>query len=134
MKPELRVDEQELQTALEEYRRGGFVVGDLDVHKRGLDGDTVLHAAVVRRSLKHVKLFVGAGAQVNPTGDLGNTPLHYAASFDVPEIATFLIEHGANPTIKNEFGQTALDIAELMERKSVAKVLRKKDLRKKWKS
>jgi ankyrin repeat protein len=130
----MAVDEEELRAALEEYRHSPdfMFVDDLDVHKTGLSGDAVLHAAVIRRSLKHVRLFLAAGAQVNAPGDLSNTPLHCAASFDVPEIATCLIEHGANPTIRNEFGQTALEVAELMKCKSVAKVLRKKDLRKKW--
>jgi ankyrin repeat protein len=66
------------------------------------------------------------GADVNITGDLGNTPLHHAASRGNTEIASKLLRHGANPVLKNEFGQTPLDLSMLMKHPNVSAMLKKK--------
>lgn len=43
--------------------------------------------------------------------DHGYTPLMWAAIFKRPEIAAYLIEHGANVGVRSNEGQTALDYA-----------------------
>jgi len=65
------------------------------------DKDTCLHVAAHRGNLRAVELLVKAGLDVNQQGDMGYTPLHYAAT---PEVISFLLAHGASPSIKNEFG------------------------------
>jgi ankyrin repeat protein len=110
---------------IEKYRRSPeFIFVDLsDPNQKGMTGDTLLHAAVIRGSLEDVDVLLSAGVQVNETGDLGNTPLHHAASRGNAAIARKLLECGANKHIKNEFGQTALDLAKLMKRSEVSKVI-----------
>lgn len=60
---------------------------------------------------------------MNCKGDLGSTPLHYAASRGHSEIAQELLQSGADPTITNEFGQTPLDLAVPMKRGNVVNLL-----------
>jgi ankyrin repeat protein len=61
---------------------------------------------------------------VNAAGDLGSTPLHYAASRGMADIARELLKSGADVDIRNEFGQTALDLAELRKRHEVVRILK----------
>jgi ankyrin repeat protein len=66
------------------------------------DGDTCLHVAALRGDLRAVELLVKAGLDLDRLGDMGSTPLHYASK---PEVASFLVAHGASTTIRNEFGR-----------------------------
>jgi ankyrin repeat protein len=53
-----------------------------------------------------------AGADVNASGDSGNTPLHYAAESEQDaELAELLISHGANIEQTNKYRETPLQIA-----------------------
>jgi len=61
---------------------------------------------------------------VNAIGDLGNAPLHHAASRGNVDIIRKLLQGGAEVNIKNEFGQTPLDLAKLMKRPEAVKVLK----------
>jgi ankyrin repeat protein len=69
------------------------------------DGDTCLHMASHRGNLRAVELLVKAGVDVNRPGDMGSTPLHYAAT---PEVASVLIASGASLTTRDEFGRLPL--------------------------
>lgn len=70
------------------------------------DGDTCLHIAALRGNLRIVKLLVKAGLDVNRQGDMGYTPLHYAADRSV---IRFLIQSGASASTVNEFGRKAIE-------------------------
>jgi len=70
---------------------------------RAPDGDTCLHVAAHRGNLRAVQLLVRAGLDVSGRGDMGYTPLHCAGT---PEVIEFLLQNGADPKIKNEFGQS----------------------------
>jgi ankyrin repeat protein len=73
---------EELATLIKRYRRTPeFMFADLtDVNSTGMTGDTLLHSAVISASTEDVDLLIRSGARVNTQGDLGNTPLHHAAS------------------------------------------------------
>ena len=94
-----------------------------DVNQRGMTGDSLLHAAVIRGASQDIDILIAAGADVNAVGDLGNTPLHHAASRGLQQIAKRLLDQGANPSIKNEFGQVPADIAKIMKHQELAKTL-----------
>ena len=52
-----------------------------------------------------------AGAPVNHQQVDGSTPLHGASFYDQREIVEMLLEYGANPAIKNRFGNTPAEEA-----------------------
>lgn len=54
-----------------------------------------------------VRLLIDAGANVNHQGKFGSTPLH---NTDCGECQKLLVENGADPSIKNNDGQTADDL------------------------
>lgn len=49
-------------------------------------------------------------AVIEQEGSKGNTPLHFACLLEKDKVAEILIEHGANPLMVNEFGQTPLQV------------------------
>ena len=53
--------------------------------------------AVAEGDLNKVRTLVARGANLNVTDTRGRTPLYYAAWYDEPEIADFLISRGADP-------------------------------------
>ena len=55
----------------------------------------------------------GKGADFNARNQIGSTPLHYGIALqEIPaEAALWLIEHGADPQIKDQSGHTPLDLA-----------------------
>jgi uncharacterized protein len=88
-------------------------IGIEDVNQRGAVDDTLLHVAARTGAIDDVKTLVFCGALIDSIGDLGNTPLHQAAMNDQRTTAEFLLLKRANPRLKNEFEQTALEVAEI---------------------
>lgn len=65
----------------------------------------------VADAIEAVKLLLAKGGKINDANQGGDTPLHGAAYRGSPELVEFLLKQGANPTLKNGRGFTALDIA-----------------------
>jgi len=110
------------------FQRGG------DVNQGQL-----LHNAVLRDgpdTLELVGLLLDMGAAINQIqyenhpqayGEryafaLG-TPLHYAVREDKPELVSYLLLRGADPSIIDTRGRTALQTAEFLEKPRVLRVL-----------
>lgn len=53
---------------------------------------------------------------VNATDKWAFTPLHEAAQKGRTQLCALLLAHGADPTMKNQEGQTPLDLATVMHR------------------
>ncbi|MFD0982825.1 ankyrin repeat domain-containing protein [Tropicimonas aquimaris] len=81
-----------------------------DVHARAPGyGYTALHRAAASDSAEVVRLLLDAGADIMVLDDLGNTPLHDAASRSASvEVIRELIEAGADIHATNEAGWTPL--------------------------
>jgi len=61
---------------------------------------------------KSVPILIEHGANINYRDGGGNTPLHWAVNwFGGPPLVDYLLKNGADPTIKNNKGLTALDEA-----------------------
>jgi ankyrin repeat protein len=74
----------------------------------GEGGRRAIHAASNERH-KDVVAFLGSrGADVNAGDDNQYTPLHLAAYMGHASVCTTLLALGADPTVQNEYGQTAL--------------------------
>lgn len=89
----------------------------------------MLRAAAIRGASEDVETLVPFGAEVNITGDPGNTPRYHAASRGNLEIAQTLLRYGGDISVKNEFGQTPADLAILLKHSGLATLLKKRNQR-----
>lgn len=64
-------------------------------------------------------------ADIDATGELGNTPLHHAVGQGHIALVKALLEYGASRNKRNNFAMTALDLAKLNGRNDIAKLLGK---------
>jgi ankyrin repeat protein len=71
------------------------------------NGDTLLHIAAHLGDIDTVETLLKAGMDVNMIGDMGSTALHYAKAQKHDAVAAVLVANGANPNMRNEFGQLA---------------------------
>jgi ankyrin repeat protein len=77
------------------------------------DGSTPLHAAVQSGSLPACAALLKAGAAVDARDANGNTPLSTAVfeSRGKGDLIKLLREHGADPTLKNNYGVSPVSLA-----------------------
>lgn len=66
--------------------------------------------ACKEEDLDQVKKLLQCNLNVNATDNSGWTGLHHAACYRQFRIVEALLQNGANPNIKNQLGQTALDM------------------------
>jgi ankyrin repeat protein len=118
--------DKDLATVIERYQRYPQFLGIeiIDVNQRAAMNDTMLHFAAESGATGDIDVLITAGAEVNAVGDIGNTPLHSAALMGKVEAAKKLLEFGANPTLKNELGQCADEMADLGGFHKLVEVLR----------
>ena len=70
---------------------------------------TIIFAAILHGRIDNVRLLVEAGADIHARdGDLA-TPLHDARAVRSYDIAYYLLEQGADPMLKNEWGYSVVD-------------------------
>ncbi|MBU0719388.1 MAG: ankyrin repeat domain-containing protein [Planctomycetes bacterium] len=72
-----------------------------------------LHEAVARGNVSRIDTCMKRGMSVNAQDDQGNTPLHYAYYQGRQDIVDRLIAYGADPTIRNNDGDTPADVREI---------------------
>lgn len=65
---------------------------------------TVIYEAIINRAMKNVQLLVEAGADMNHQDLSGSTPIMTAAGVKNFDMVWFLMERGADITIKNRWG------------------------------
>jgi ankyrin repeat protein len=84
---------------------------DLTVLDPGMHA-TALHAAAYAGHLKEIEMLIKYGISIDQKGPFnGYTALHDAVSQGHVETARALLAGGSDQTIKNNSGQTALDMA-----------------------
>lgn len=91
---------------LEECEGTGFFLGEtpLSVNDTNIFGDTPLHVVCRWGDHEGVAALLAAGAKVDAIGEKGQTPLFCTASTQVVDL---LLAAGADPTVIDEFGETA---------------------------
>jgi cytohesin len=97
-----------------------------DVNAKDNAGSTPLHQAAAADGGHSdiVELLLAHKADVNAADTQGLTPLHYALLADNPDVATALLNHGANPNVKdNTAGHTPLILAAAKGYKQVTELL-----------
>ena len=86
---------------------------------------TPLHHAVASDYTKSAKLFIEhPDTEVNAQNRNNDTPLHQCSYYGYLEICRLLVEHGAILDLKNNYGQTALEIAEEKRKNEIIKLLK----------
>ncbi len=77
---------------------------------RGAHGLPVMYFPAIRGHQAIADLLLEYGADIN-AGAGGNTALHGAVMFGQGEMARWLLEHGADPSLMDYNGKTALELA-----------------------
>lgn len=70
-----------------------------------------LHAAVAGRNLEIVKAILEAGGNPNAQQQAGFRPMHDAGANANRALAELLLRHGADPSLTNDDGKSAIDLA-----------------------
>jgi len=86
--------------------------------------NTPLCTAIYKGDLATVKKFIEYGADVNEMSN-GLTPLMFAARYNKVEIVKYLLERGADKSIKDDRGYTAAQYAEFSNSQEALTYLKK---------
>ena len=89
---------------------------DADVNKTGW---TPLHYAAsgtTQDAAALVALLLEESAYIDAASPNGTTPLMMAVRYGTADVARLLVEEGADPTLKNDLGLTAIDFARQADR------------------
>ncbi len=100
-----------------------LIARDADVNQEGW---TPLHyaaSAIGDNAAPMVALLLEHHAYIDATSPNGTTPLMMAVRYGAPDAARLLAREGADPTVKNERGLTALDFARQAGRDDMAELI-----------
>ena len=93
---------------------------DADVNKPGW---TPLHYAATSGSTDVIQLLLDNYAYIDASSPNGSTPLMMAAMYGTTAAVKLLLEAGADPSIKNALGLTAIDFAERAQKKDATDLI-----------
>lgn len=91
-----------------------------------LRGYTLLHEAVEADNCDVVQVLLQHGVSPDLPGKSRQTPLHLAASKGFANCVRALINGGADLSLKDDFGQDAMNKAERNKRREVIRLLKSK--------
>merc|ERR1719401_2523995 len=78
---------------------------EMDVlQARDENGNNLLHIACQNNNRRIAKLLLKNKVSVNEQNAKGNTPLHYCSQYGFMQLADYLLAHGADDSIANEYG------------------------------
>lgn len=100
-----------------------LVAKDADVNKTGW---TPLHYAAsgtTQDAKAMVALLLEENAYIDAASPNGTTPLMMAVRYGPGDVARLLVQEGADPTLKNELGLTALDFARQADRADMVELI-----------
>lgn len=89
----------------------------------GLFGDRPINIAATRGAVQELALLVDHGADVNDPGEHGYRPLHNAVEQGKLDAVKWLLERGANKTLRNVQGDTPFDLALILGEAKIANIL-----------
>lgn len=104
-----------------------------DVNKTGW---APLHYAATSGNLQIMELLLENSAYIDAESPNGTTPLMMAAKYGTTSAVKLLLEEGADPTLKNQLGLTAIDFAYSVNHKDsadlIAQAIRTSQPKGKW--
>ena len=86
-------------------------------------GETPLHLIGKTFNTDIAEKLIENGAEINAQRDNGQTPLHYAASHNRRDLVQLFLEKGADPTIKDNKGRYAHQIAQAPYQQFIFRIL-----------
>jgi ankyrin repeat protein len=89
----------------------------------GSDEDTPLHKASFKGDIEELMIMLNTDVDVNVRGDIGDTPLHDATLGKHEEIVLALLCAGANPMIKNDYEDYAIDSVMADDQSNIKRIL-----------
>ncbi|ETP47856.1 hypothetical protein F442_06267 [Phytophthora nicotianae P10297] len=107
--------EQEFHAAIEQGLHDKFVRMldelNIDPNAKNDAGNLPIHTAAYYGRVDFIELLLTRNVDVNALCSRENSPLHYAAAQSRDEAVKFLVNHGANPALRNRSGRTPYDVA-----------------------
>jgi ankyrin repeat protein len=97
-----------------------LIARDADVNKPGW---APLHYAATGAHLEVMKLLLSNAAYIDAASPNGSTPLMMAAMYGNASAVKLLLDAGADPSIKNGLGLTAIDFAQKADRRDSAELI-----------
>ena len=85
---------------------------------------TPLHYSASKGHTAMMRLLIENDAYVDAESPNGTTPLMMAAYYSSPNAVKLMLEEGADPLLKNQDGQTALDMALVKDKKLSVQYIR----------
>lgn len=85
---------------------------------------TPLHYAASKGHIAMMHLLIDNDAYIDAESPNGTTPLMMAAYYATPAAVKLMLEDGADPTLKNQDGMTALDLAVAKDKTLSAQYIR----------
>ena len=98
----------------------GLIEQGADVNKPGW---APLHYAATNGHLSVMQLLIEENAYLDAESPNGSTPLMMAAHYGTPSAVKLLLESGADPTLKNSLGLSAIDFAHQANRVESAAII-----------
>ncbi len=98
----------------------GLIDRGADVNKPGW---APLHYAATNGHLSVMQLLIEENAYLDAESPNGSTPLMMAAHYGTPSAVKLLLESGADPTLKNSLGLSAIDFAHQANRVESAAII-----------
>lgn len=93
---------------------------DADVNKPGW---TPLHYAATNSHIEVIRLLLDNYAYIDAASPNGSTPLMMSAMYGNSSAVKTLLEAGADPTLKNAIGLSAIDFAQQVKRTESAEII-----------
>ncbi|KAL3671977.1 hypothetical protein V7S43_002642 [Phytophthora oleae] len=107
--------EQEFHASIEQGLRDKFMQlldeQNIDPNAKNEAGNLPIHTAAYYGRVDFIELLLTRNVDVNATCPRQNSPLHYAAAQSRYDAVKYLVDHGANPALRNRGGRTPYDVA-----------------------
>lgn len=97
-----------------------LIARDADVNKTGW---TPLHYAATRGHVDVIQILLDENAYIDAESPNKTTPLMMAAMYGSIDAVRVLLDAGADPTLRNELGLSAVDFAQKADRRDVAELI-----------
>lgn len=107
--------EQEFHASIEQGLYDKFLnmldEQNIDPNAKNEAGNLPIHTAAYYGRVEFIEQLLSRNVDVNVMCPRQNSPLHYAAAQSRYDAVKYLVDHGANPALRNRGGRTAYDVA-----------------------